>query len=205
MELQVIDGQGKASGELTVADEVFDRPFNEGLIHQLVVAYLANGRSDTVGQKNRAAVRGGGRKPWRQKGTGRARAGTIRSPLWRGGGKTFTANDRHHRQKINRRAYQVGMCSIVSELLRQDRLRVVQDLRVSAPKTRELVGLLTALGVERALLVVEQVESNLALAARNLPHVDVVDAAGVDPVRLIASEQVVITTGALAALQGRLS
>lgn len=205
MELQVIDGQGNPSGALTVADEVFDRPFNEGLIHQLVVAYLANGRSDTVAQKNRSAVRGGGRKPWRQKGTGRARAGTIRSPLWRGGGKTFTANERHHRQKINRRAYQAGMCCIVSELLRQQRLRVVQNLQVSAPKTRELADLLTSIGAEQALLVVEQQDSNLVLAARNLPHVEVVDAAGVDPVRLVASEQVVVTAGALEVLQGRLS
>jgi large subunit ribosomal protein L4 len=171
----------------------------------VVVAYMAAGRAGTHAQKNRSAVRGGGTKPWRQKGTGRARAGTIRSPLWRGGGKTFAATNRDYSQKVNKKAYRAAVRSILSELVRQDRLVVVESFSVDAPRTRELTGKLGELGLERVLIVHDSPDENLFLAARNLPVVDVVDTDIADPVSLIGSDKVLMTAAALRQFEERLA
>lgn len=193
----------KDTVELT--DALFGAKFNEPLVHQVVTAYLAAQRAGTKRQKNRSDVRGGGAKPWRQKGTGRARAGTNRSPLWIGGGKAFAARPRDFRQKVNRKMYRAALKSIFSELLRQERLLVAQELAVSAPKTKELKEKLDALGVTRALLVVEAFDRNLWLAARNLPHVFVDDIASVDPASLASADTVVMTVAAAKLLEERLA
>jgi large subunit ribosomal protein L4 len=166
---------------------------------------MASARSGSARQKTRSEVRGGGTKPWRQKGTGRARAGTIRSPIWRGGGRAFAATPRDYAQKINRKMYRAAMCSILSELVRQDRLVAVKGFAVDAPKTKGLVDKLDALGVENALIITEEPDDNLYLAARNLPHIAVCDAAGADPVSLVGFDKVVITTAALKQLEERLA
>ncbi len=200
MELQVKNASGAASGQLTVADETFARPFNEALVHQVVVAYLAGARSGTRAQKNRAQVRGGGAKPFRQKGTGRARAGTTRGPLWRGGGVTFAARPQDHSQKVNRKMYRAAMRAIFSELLRQDRLLVVDALDVPEIKTKHMIERMRALGLAdrgRVLVVTENVDLNLHLSVRNLPDVAVSDVIGLDPVSLVGSEKVLMTAGAL--------
>lgn len=188
-----------------VADAVFGQDFNESLVHQVVVAYMAAGRAGTHAQKNRSAVRGGGSKPWRQKGTGRARAGTIRSPLWRGGGKTFAATTRDYSQKVNKKAYGAAIRSILSELVRQDRLVVVENFAVEAPRTKELVDKLGAMDLDRVLLVHDEPDENLYLAARNLPHVDVVDTTIADPVSLVGFDKVLITVAALRQFEERLA
>ncbi|HDP88346.1 MAG TPA: 50S ribosomal protein L4 [Thioalkalivibrio sp.] len=193
MELQVQGSNAKA----TVSDEVFGKEFNETLVHQAVVAYMAGGRAGTKAQKTRSEVRGGGAKPFRQKGTGRARAGTIRSPLWRTGGTTFAARPRDYSQKLNKKMYRAAMRAIFSELARQDRLVVVESFAVDSAKTRGLVEKLGALSLDNVLIVPEQADQNLYLAARNLPHVDVVEVAGIDPVSLIGFEKVLITVAAL--------
>ena len=193
MELQVQGSNAKA----TVSDEVFGKEFNETLVHQAVVAYMAGGRVGTKAQKTRSEVRGGGAKPFRQKGTGRARAGTIRSPLWRTGGTTFAARPRDYSQKLNKKMYRAAMRAIFSELARQDRLVVVESFAVDSAKTRGLVEKLGALSLDNVLIVPEQADQNLYLAARNLPHVDVVEVAGIDPVSLIGFEKVLITVAAL--------
>jgi len=199
MELQVKNLSDQADQMLTVPEQVFDREFNEALVHQIVVAYLAGGRAGTRAQKNRAAVRGGGAKPWRQKGTGRARAGTIRSPLWRGGGVTFAARPQDHSQKVNRKMYRAALRAIFSELLRQERLLVVDALTLAEPRTRLMTALLAKLGiVDNVLLVNEALDKNVYLAARNLPNVEVCEVAGLDPVSLIRFDKVVITAGAVA-------
>ena len=168
-------------------------------MHQIVVAYLAGGRAGTRAQKNRAAVSGGGAQPWRQKGTGRARAGTIRSPLWRGGGVTFAARPQDHSQKVNRKMYRAALRAIFSELLRQGRLLVVDGLAVAEPRTKLMMALLARLGiVDNVLLVTEALDENVHLAARNLPKVEVCEVAGLDPVSLIRFDKVVITAGAVA-------
>jgi large subunit ribosomal protein L4 len=190
---------------MDVADAVFGQEFNETLVHQVVVAYMAAGRAGTHAQKNRSAVRGGGTKPWRQKGTGRARAGTIRSPLWRGGGKTFAATTRDYSQKVNKKAYRVAIRAILSELVRQDRLVVVESFSVQAPKTKELTAKLKEMGIERALIVHDEPDENLFLAARNLPHVDVEDTSIVDPVSLIGFDKVLITAAALRQFEEKLA
>jgi large subunit ribosomal protein L4 len=190
---------------MDVADAVFGQEFNETLVHQVVVAYMAAGRAGTHGQKNRSAVRGGGTKPWRQKGTGRARAGTIRSPLWRGGGKTFAATTRDYSQKVNKKAYRAAIRAILSELVRQDRLVVVESFSVQAPKTKELTAKLKEMGIERALIVHDEPDENLFLAARNLPHVDVEDTSIVDPVSLIGFDKVLITAAALRQFEEKLA
>jgi large subunit ribosomal protein L4 len=190
---------------MDVADVVFGQDFNESLVHQVVVAYMAAGRAGTRGQKNRAAVRGGGSKPWRQKGTGRARAGTIRSPLWRGGGRVFAASTRDYSQKVNRKAYQAALRSILSELIRQDRLVVVEDFAVDEPRTRLLTGRLKDLGLERVLIVHDDPDENLYLAARNLPGVDVLDGSIADPVSLVGFDKVLMTVAALRQFEERLS
>lgn len=190
---------------MDVADAVFGQEFNETLVHQVVVAYMAAGRAGTHAQKNRAAVRGGGIKPWRQKGTGRARSGTIRSPLWRGGGKTFAATTRDYSQKVNKKAYRAAIRAILSELVRQERLVVVESFSVQAPKTKELAARLKELGVERVLIVHDEPDENLFLAARNLPHVDVEDTSVVNPVSLIGFDKVLITAAALRQFEERLA
>ncbi len=200
MELQIKNASGAAPGQMTVADEIFTRPFNETLVHQVVVAYLAGGRAGTRAQKNRSDVRGGGAKPWRQKGTGRARAGSSRSPIWRSGGVTFAARPQDHSQKVNRKMYRAAMRAIFSELLRQDRLQVVDELTLPEIKTKHMIARLVALGVadqRRVLLVSEDIDLNLYLSARNLPDIAISDVTGLDPVSLVGADVVVITVNAL--------
>jgi len=182
---------------VSVSDVAFAREFNEDLVHQVVTAYMAGARQGTRAQKTRSEVQGGGKKPWRQKGTGRARAGTIRSPIWRSGGVTFAAKPQDHSQKVNRKMYRAAMCSIMSELARQDRLVVVESVQIEAPKTKLLAKQLGDYGVDNVLIVTSEVDSNLYLAARNLHKVDVRDVDGVDPVSLIAYDKVMVTVDAV--------
>jgi large subunit ribosomal protein L4 len=184
-----------------LSDVAFGREFNEALVHQVVTAYLAGTRQGSKAQKSRADVSGGGKKPFKQKGTGRARAGSIRSPIWRGGGKTFAARPQDWSQKVNRKMYRGAMQCILAELIRQERLVLVEEIAVSAPKTKELLGKLNDLNATRALIVTDSIDENLYLAARNLPHVDVVDAAAVNPVSLIAFDKVVMSVNAAKKLE----
>ena len=193
MELTVT---GSGSG-VQVSDATFGKEFNETLVHQVVTAYMAAGRQGSVKQKTRSEVSGGGKKPWRQKGTGRARAGTIRSPIWRAGGTTFAARPRDYSQKVNRKMYRGALRSILSELVRQERLVVVDSITPAEPKTRAFNARLAELGVKDALVVSESVERNLELASRNIPNVAVSDVRGVDPVSLVAHNHVVVTVDAL--------
>ena len=195
--------QGK--GSVDVAEAAFGAKFNEALVHQVVTAYLAGSRAGTKAQKNRSAARGGGAKPWRQKGTGRARAGTIRSPIWVGGGRTFAAKPRDHGQKVNKKMYRAALRSVLSELIRQDRLVLVESLEIEAPKTRLLATKLKDLSLDNVLVLNEAFDEKLFLAARNLPNVGICDAAAVDPVVLIRFEKVLITLPALKLIEGRLS
>lgn len=204
MELPVTTIDKKAATKITVAENAFGYEFNSGLVHQVVTAYMAGGRAGTKAQKTRHEVRGGGRKPWNQKGTGRARAGSINSPLWRGGGRTFAAEPRDFSQKVNRKMYQRAMSSILSELVRQDRLLVIDELKLEQPKTRELKNLLNKLDVEKVLILISGDDKNINLAARNLVGVIVCDAARVDPVSLVAAEKVVITVDAIKKIEERL-
>ncbi len=190
---------------VSVSDAAFGADFNEALVHQLVVTYMAGARAGTKAQKNRSAVRGGGAKPWRQKGTGRARAGTIRSPLWRKGGVTFAAQPRDFSKKLNKKMYRAGLRSIVSELLRQERLIVVEEMKVAEPKTRLMAQKMAELGVDNALVLTDGLDSDLYLAARNIPQLMVMDVAVVDPVNLVRFEKVVIDQAALKKLEERLS
>lgn len=192
MELMV-----KGADALTVSETTFGRDFNEALVHQVVVAYAAGARQGTRAQKTRSEVSGGGKKPWAQKGTGRARAGTIRSPIWRTGGVTFAAKPQDHSQKVNKKMYRGAMKSILSELIRQERLIVVDNFSVEAPKTKELVAKLKELELNDVLIVTGEVDENLFLAARNLYKVDARDVAGVDPVSLIAFDKVLMTADAV--------
>ncbi|WP_428772649.1 50S ribosomal protein L4 [Vibrio sp.] len=192
MELMV-----KGADALTVSETTFGREFNEALVHQVVVAYAAGARQGTRAQKTRSEVSGGGAKPWRQKGTGRARAGTIRSPIWRTGGVTFAAKPQDHSQKVNKKMYRGAMKSILSELVRQERLIVVDNFSVEAPKTKELVAKLKELELNDVLIVTGEVDENLFLAARNLYKVDARDVAAVDPVSLIAFDKVLMTAEAV--------
>lgn len=201
MELQIANSGSKVE----LADIAFGQDFNESLVHQVVVAYMAAGRSGTVQQKTRSDVRGGGAKPWRQKGTGRARAGTIRSPLWRKGGVTFAARPRDYSQKVNKKMYRAAMRSIFSELLRQGRLVAVDEFSVSAPKTKELVGKLKDLSLENVLVVTHEADENLYMAARNLYRVEVIEVGGVDPVSLVGFDKILITTPALKQIEEWLS
>ncbi len=196
MNLKTVSG---AAVELS--DVAFGREFNEALVHQVVTAYLAGSRQGSKAQKSRADVSGGGKKPFKQKGTGRARAGSIRSPIWRGGGKTFAARPQDWSQKVNRKMYRGAMQCILAELVRQERLILVEDIVVSAPKTKELLGKLSDLNATRALIVTDAVDENLYLAARNIPHVDVVDATAVNPVSLIAFDKVVMSVSAAKKLE----
>ncbi len=192
------------SDSLELADTSFGADFNEPLVHQVVTAYLAGQRAGTKKQKTRAEVRGGGAKPWRQKGTGRARAGTSRSPLWVGGGRAFAARPRNHRQKVNRKMYRAALRSVLSELLRQERLIVAAEFGVSSPRTKEVKGKLADLGIEHGLIVVESFDENLWLATRNLPHVFCLDAAEVNPLSLVGAEKVLMTAAAAKLLEERL-
>ncbi len=192
MELAVAGGNA-----INVSEATFGRDFSEPLVHQVVTAYLAGARAGTKAQKNRSDVRGGGRKPWRQKGTGRARAGTIRSPIWRGGGVTFAARPQDHSQKVNRKMYRGAMQVILSELVRQDRLIVLDSFDLSAPKTSEVLKKLNDLGFETGLIVTSEVDGNLFLSTRNVPNVHVLDVAGLDPVSLVAADKVVMTVDAV--------
>ena len=201
MELSVVKPGNAAAGTMSVSDVAFAREYNEDLVHQVVTAYLAGARQGTRAQKNRAAVNGGGKKPWRQKGTGRARAGTSRSPIWRSGGVTFAAQPQDHSQKVNKKMYRAAMQSIMSELARQGRLLVVERLDLEAPKTKLLVQQLGEYGVDNVLIVSAQVDENLYLAARNLHKVDVRDVEGVDPVSLIGHDKVMITIDAIKKLE----
>jgi large subunit ribosomal protein L4 len=200
MKLKVQGG----SGTLELADATFGAEFNAPLVHQVVTAYLAGARAGTKAQKNRSDVSGSGKKPWKQKGTGRARVGSIRSPLWVGGGRTFAARPRSFEQKVNRKMYRGAMRSVLSELLRQERLVVTSELGVSAAKTKELRGKLEKLGFTKGLVIVEAFDVKLWLAARNLPNVDVLEAQLIDPVSLVGAEKVVITAAALKIVEERL-
>ena len=195
--------QGKNS-KVDLADSSFAVAYNEPLVHQVDTAYLAGARAGTKAQKTRAQVRGGGAKPWRQKGTGRARAGTIRSPIFTGGGRAFAARPRDFSQKVNRKMYRGAMRSVLSELIRQERLLLTENFAVSAPKTKELKTKLDELQVKNVLIVVEGFDENLCLAARNLVHVDVLEADTVDPVSLVGHENVVMTVAAAKLLEERL-
>ena len=200
MKLKVANG----GTELDVSDENFGREYNEALVFQILNAYRAAGRAGTKAQKSRAEVRGGGRKPHSQKGTGQARAGSIRSPIWVGGGRAFAARPRDFSQKVNRKMYRGALRSMLSELVRQDRLVVLPAFSVEAPKTKMLAGQLKTLGLEDVLVVVEAQDDKLFLAARNLPHVEVVTVAGVNPVSLARHDKVLATVGAVKLLEERL-
>ncbi len=195
----------QGSGSVDVLDAAFGAEFNEALVHQVVTAYLAGGRAGTKAQKSRSEVRGGGAKPWAQKGTGRARAGTIRSPIWVGGGRTFAAKPRDHKQKVNKKMYRAALRSVFSELVRQDRLVIVKELELEAPKTRLLAGKLKELGLNNVLILNEAFDEKVYLAARNLSDVGICDAASIDPVVLIRFEKVLITLPALKLIEERLS
>ena len=198
MELNITTASGNASKKtVEVSEETFNKDFNEALVHQVVTAYLAGGRAGTKGQKNRAAVSGGGAKPWRQKGTGRARSGTIRSPIWRSGGTTFAAKNRDFSQKVNRKMYRSAMISIVSELVRQDRLLVLTDLKMDGPKTKELADQLKALNAQNALIVTADFEQNIYLSSRNLINIEYTDAQHINPVNLVRYEKVIMTADAV--------
>lgn len=205
MELVVHSLNKEDLGKITVTSAIFGAEFKEGLVCQVVTAYLAGARAGTKAQKTRSEVSGGGSKPWRQKGTGRARVGSIRSPLWRGGGVIFAAKPRDFSQKVNRKMYRWAMVSIFSELIRQERLIVVKILKLKEPKTRELKKLLVELNVAQALIVLDRNDRNIELASRNMINVTTSDAIRVDPVSLVATESVLVTVDALKKLEERLS
>src|SRR5690554_2591577 len=206
MELSLAQpGNQSGAGTVQVSEETFGKEFNEALVHQVVVTYLAGARQGTVQQKTRSEVKGGGRKPWRQKGSGRARAGTIRSPIWRSGGVTFAARPQDHSKKLNRKMYRGAMRCILSELARQDRLVVVEQFTLDSHKTKDLASKLQEYSMDNVLIIAEEVAENLYLAARNLRHVDVLDVAGLDPVSLIGFEKVLITVPALKKVEEMLS
>jgi len=198
--LKLVNG----GGELQVSDAAFGQQFNEALVHQIVTAYRNAGRSGTKAQKTRAEVSGGGRKPWSQKGTGQARAGSNRSPIWVGGGRTFAAKPRSFEQKVNRKMYRGAIRAMLSELARTDRLLVTDPIELEAPKTRLLVNQLKQWGIEKALIIVEATEEKLFLAARNLPHVEVIEVAGINPIALASYDKVLVTRGAVKMLEERL-
>jgi large subunit ribosomal protein L4 len=192
------------ASEIQLSDAAFGRVYNEALVHQVVTAYMAAGRAGTKAQKTRAEVRGGGKKPWSQKGTGQARAGSIRSPIWVGGGRAFAAKPRDFSQKVNRKMYRAAMQTMVSQLLREDRLVAVESLELSAPKTKLLINKLAEFGLKRGLILVEAYEERLFLAARNVPYVDVMAVASLDPLSLVKHDKVIATVGALKMLDQRL-
>ncbi len=194
-----------AAGALDVTEQVFGQEFNETLVHQLVVRFMAGARAGTAAQKNRAAVSGGGAKPWRQKGTGRARSGTLSSPIWRSGGVTFAAQPRSYAQKLNKKMYKAGVRSIFSELLRQDRLVVSNDILPSTPKTKEMVSKLSNIAAKRVLIVADELTDNLILASRNIPYVGISTVASMNPMELVAADKVIATTAAIKQIEERLA
>ncbi len=207
MDLKIQASSGKGETELKVSDSVFAREYNEPLVHQVVTAYLAGARQGTSAQKTRSEVRGGGAKPWKQKGTGRARAGTIRSPIWRKGGVTFASKTRDYTQKVNRKMYRAAIRSILSQLLRDERLLIVEDFAIEAPKTKILAARLAQMNLKDVLIVTdsEGLTESLYLASRNLPYVGVCDPEMIDPVSLIAFENVVMTKSAVQQIEERLA
>ncbi|TPQ25189.1 50S ribosomal protein L4 [Methylomonas sp. EFPC3] len=204
LQIPAINGGG-SSQALDVSDEVFGQDFNETLVHQLVTKYLSSARAGTKAQKNRSAVSGGGLKPFRQKGTGRARAGTTRSPIWRTGGVTFAAQPRSFDQKLNKKMYKVGIRSIFSELLRQGRIAVCDDIVPASPKTKDFLSKIKGIEAKRLLVVADDLNENLILAARNLPYVAVVTPTSIDPVSLVAADKVIATATALKQIEERLA
>lgn len=201
MELALLDNKNT----LVISDNVFNVDFKEGLIHQVVSTYLSKGRAGTKAQKNRSDVRGGGRKPWRQKGTGRARAGTIRSPLWRGGGVTFAARPKTYDKKLNKKVYRLALCSILSELIRQERLIVLKEFSLETHKTKDFIKKLDVLNnYKNVLIITDELQDNLILASRNLPFVDVAQSGEINPVRLISADKVLVTEAALKQIEENL-
>lgn len=186
-----------SGSKIKVSDKVFGRDFSEPLVHQVVTAYLAGARAGTKAQKTRSEVAGGGRKPWRQKGTGQARAGTRSSPIWRTGGRTFAAKPRSFKQKVNRKMYQGAMRAILSELLRQERLIVVDDIKLDAPKTQSMAKMLSGWKVERGIVVSHELDNNVYLASRNIPGLHAMDVAALDPVSLVHADKVVMSVSAI--------
>ena len=206
MELNLLAAGGSKAGAVTVSEAVFNKEFNEALVHQVVTAYMSGGRQGTAAQKTRSEVSGGGAKPWRQKGTGRARAGTIRSPLWRSGGVTFAARPRSYEQKVNRKMYRGALRAILSELVRQERLMVVEEIAVEEAKTRLLAAKLKELGLDGSVLfIADELDEKLYLAARNLVGVDVRDVATLDPVSLVAFDKVVLSVNAIKKIEEQLA
>lgn len=206
MELSLINDQGQATSKVTASDAAFGRDYNEALVHQVVTAYLANARTGTRAQKDRGAVKHSTKKPWRQKGTGRARAGMTSSPLWRGGGRIFpNSPDENFAQKLNRKMYRAGVSSILSQLAREDRLAVVDGFTLEAPKTKLLAQKLKGMGLDDVLIVTDAIDTNLWLSSRNLPHVNVVTVSGADPVSLIRHAKVLLTKGAVAKIEEMLA
>jgi large subunit ribosomal protein L4 len=194
----------KPASEIQLSDAAFGRDYNEALVHQVVTAYMAAGRAGTKAQKTRAEVRGGGKKPWSQKGTGQARAGSIRSPIWVGGGRAFAAKPRDFAQKVNRKMYRAAMQTMASQLLREDRLVAVESLDLTGPRTKLLIAKLAEFGLTRALILVEAYEEKLFLAARNIPYVEVMAVSALDPLSLVKHDKVIATVGALKLLDQRL-
>lgn len=200
--MKLNNSEGKA---VSLDDAVFAKDYNESLVHQAVVAYMAAGRAGTKAQKTRSDVSGGGSKPWRQKGTGRARAGTSRGPIWRKGGVTFAARPRDYSQKLNKKMYRAAMCSIFSELARTERLIIVDDFGIKQPKTKEMISRLDKLGAGNALLVTDADDNNVTLSARNIPHCETLTVAGLNPVSLVSHDTVVMTSAAIDKVQEWLS
>ena len=192
------------ASEIQLSDAAFGRDYNEALVHQVVTAYMAAGRSGTKAQKTRAEVRGGGKKPWSQKGTGQARAGSIRSPIWVGGGRAFAAKPRDFSQKVNRKMYRAAMQTMVSQLVREDRLVAVESIELTAPRTKLLISKLAEFGLTRALILIEAHDEKLFLAARNVPYVEVMAVSALDPLSLVKHDKVIATVGALKLLDQRL-
>lgn len=202
MELKLLNDQGQSTASVSASDAAFGREYNESLVHQVVIAYMANGRQGTRAQKDRGEVRHSTKKPWNQKGTGRARAGMTSSPLWRGGGRIFPNRpDENFSHKINRKMYRAGLSSIFSQLAREERLAVVETFTVDAPKTKLLAQKLKGMGIESVLIITDAMDENLGLASRNLPFVNVVTVAGADPVSLIRADKVIVTRGAVAKIE----
>jgi large subunit ribosomal protein L4 len=202
MELKLINEQGQSTASVSASDTAFGREYNEALVHQVVTAYMANARGGTRAQKDRATVKHSTKKPWRQKGTGRARAGMTSSPLWRGGGRTFpNSPDENFTHKVNRKMFRAGLSSILSQLAREERLAVVDTFTVDAPKTKLLTQKLKGMGLESVLIITDALDENLQLSSRNLPHVNIVTVANADPVSLIRHDKVLVTRGAVAKIE----
>ena len=202
MKIDLINQENNKVKSIDISDSVFMAEINDGLIHELVTAYRSNGRSATKGQKNRSRVSGGGAKPWRQKGTGRARAGTTRGPLWVGGGMAFATVDRNYSKKINKKAYKRAMQSIFSVLTKEKRIIAIDSIKIDSPKTKLGIEVLNSLEIDNALIIVSQLESNLDLSLRNIPHITVIDVENVDPISLLSHETIVIDQEALSKLEG---